>query len=972
MRFKDLAEEILTIAKRGTPTTAEVARIESILAGRKEQLSEQERHTLTAFFWGNAGAPIWLSALRKHISKCPSAVETEKGYQVPVWLAEPYLRAQIARREEGALSVLLDIDTNNARFYEVAAEASLIFDRENVRALLPLLIEFANNPFSLTKRMLPRVLVRFVADGFIQEALLLAAEIVSFGPDPAEQEKAQRRQANPDDWGTSLEPRPKLEQWEYQEALEKGIRQLAAAASFDTARLLIATAADMLRFKSRDGQEPWSDTSEIWAPRLTERKQHDLDPKSALIRALTYACEQVYEQAKTPVMIESLDRILRKASWLVFTRVRHHLYSQHPEQTKHWIEAAVVEYPDYERHEYRFEFQQMIRMACEHFGDSILSKDYLEQIFERILSGPDHEAFKEWMGDEYTEEKYIGRQRHFHLAQLHPFRAILFGRYKQVYQSLLKQQRSPTDEDYAPYSSGETKTGGSRSPKSPEELGVMSDDELIGFLNSWEDVRRDPEQWWIDIDFRGLGTALKQTIQRDPDRFLGWGRRWQSLSRPIYLSYVLDLAKERISAGGIAELDKWFELAEWIVEQPLVEPEPSTPPKPGPDIRNWDSARRAVVDLIETCLKDDVKVPSERRAQIFALLKVICLGPDTLLDSDKPIMTPRDYLTDAINTTRGRAIQNLIQYGFWVRHRQGNDSDISEVFTVIGERVHNAPPLTKPEYALLGSDFNRLCALDAKVSRDYASAIFPLERPDEWRVSFGTYLNWSHAYKPLFDLLRPHLSFALENIHFWKDGEKRREDPIAKLGEHLFAHYVWANDVLERDDSLLRRFYSKTSEEEWATLFDHVGRSLNNTPPDIDVALKERCKAFFEFRLAAANARELQEFTFWLGAECLEPEWRLDALGKTLAVTEGQTAHRDLLVEGLLKLLADHSKRVVQSFAQLIRGAVMSDYFYLESDKVKPILEAGLSSSDPATREAALDTQDNLLRAGRFEYLAMN
>ena len=82
---------------------------------------------------------------------CPSAIVLERGYQVPVWLAEPYMRAQIKRKEEAAISLLLEIETNNTRFYETSAEAATIFDHDTVRALLPLLLEFANNRFSFTK-----------------------------------------------------------------------------------------------------------------------------------------------------------------------------------------------------------------------------------------------------------------------------------------------------------------------------------------------------------------------------------------------------------------------------------------------------------------------------------------------------------------------------------------------------------------------------------------------------------------------------------------------------------------------------------------------------------------------------------------------------------------------------------------------------------------------------------------------------
>ena len=249
------------------------------------------------------------------------------------------------------------------------------------------------------------------------------------------------------------------------------------------------------------------------------------------------------------------------------------------------------------------------------------------------------------------------------------------------------------------------------------------------------------------------------------------------------------------------------------------------------------------------------------------------------------------------------------------------------------------------------------------------AALFPLDRPDVWLVSFANYLSWDRAFKPLFHLLRPHFEFALENIAHWSEEEERRSDPVSHLGEHLFAHYVWANDLLESDTSLLKRFYDQTSSKQWAILFDHVGRSLKNSPPDLDIVLKERCKAFFEFRMAAPDAQELQEFMFWLEAPCLEAEWRLRAFLRTLAITKARGRHTASFIDSLTKLLPEQPRLVVQCFASLTQAALTEEYFYVQSDKAIPILEAGLQSLDNTTREAAMAAQDNLLKAGHSEFL---
>jgi hypothetical protein len=226
----------------------------------------------------------------------------------------------------------------------------------------------------------------------------------------------------------------------------------------------------------------------------------------------------------------------------------------------------------------------------------------------------------------------------------------------------------------------------------------------------------------------------------------------------------------------------------------------------------------------------------------------------------------------------------------------------------------------------LGTEFNRLFILSEQSTRRNTLSLFPLNNPAVWRISFGHYLAWDGAFKPVFNLLRQHFEFALESIPSW-DTQERRSDPIAHLGEHLFAHYLWANDQLENETGLLRRFYEKTPSKQWATLFDHVGRSLKNSPADLEVGLKERCKAFFGFRLEARNAEELQEFTFWLETPSLEVEWRLDAFLRTLEVTKGEGQHKTIFVESLNKLLPQQPRLVVECFEKLTEAALHEEYF---------------------------------------------
>jgi hypothetical protein len=70
--------------------------------------------------------------------------------------------------------------------------------------------------------------------------------------------------------------------------------------------------------------------------------------------------------------------------------------------------------------------------------------------------------------------------------------------------------------------------------------------------------------------------------------------------------------------------------------------------------------------------------------------------------------------------------------------------------------------------------------------------------------------------------------------------------------------------------------------------------------------------------------------------------------------------------------LADHPDLVVECFAKLIEGALSQPHFYLRPEHIKPILKIGLYSPNGKTAEAAKFALDNLLKAGRSEFLKLD
>ncbi len=121
----------------------------------------------------------------------------------------------------------------------------------------------------------------------------------------------------------------------------------------------------------------------------------------------------------------------------------------------------------------------------------------------------------------------------------------------------------------------------------------------------------------------------------------------------------------------------------------------------------------------------------------------------------------------------------------------------------------------------------------------------------------------------MFEILREDFKYALENLDDWLSEKGDDRNYIDRLGQHIFTCYLWLIFPLTGDGSLLEEFYENTSTDRqcWGHLFDHVGRSLRNSPKLLENSLVERAIDYFNWRFETAEPMELQQFTFWLDME---------------------------------------------------------------------------------------------------------
>ena len=969
-------QEIQSILDNVGRTTADVDRIFELI---------DRRGANYAFFFNRASDPSWIGILKErgYFAHPPSVQKLDDGQvHVPSWWPMRYLVRMAALVPDEVIAIVQHLPRfNNASISDEILDIARQLPGEQSAQLLPEVLRCTRAFTPILSYRLVELLVHWTDEGQTAAALELAKSIVYFAPDPERDEKAARRRANPHDWMAALQPVPRLEQWDYLQLMEQGIRQLAAAEPYQSARLLISALNRLIRQTlhqdelGRDGDE---DYSQIWYQRLDGPSDAVLQPSETLVFTMTHACEQVWE--RDPDSAAALDEELRNRRWRIFRRLRQHLYALHPdERTKPWIRQEILQHQDHGHRQYHYEFQQMLRSACETLGYDLLTEEELTPIFEAILDGPDREATLRSMGEHYTEELFERRRRNFHRLQLQPFRNVLFGKYRDYLQDLEQEAGiSVSDEDYMPVGPMRAGMISGHSPISVEELAGLEDKDLLSYINNWDDEHVDTEDRLTEVTVDALSNAFGQLFQRavipTPDRLHFWLGNRHRIERPIYVRKILGAINSRVEAQDLSDLDQWLEFCEWVLSHPDRERQPSL--EPSDRTRNnpyWGDCRRAVGDLlgkvISVGLENGLAMPLVAQDRLPTLLEALCTEYDWHLDEDqREFVGHEDAFVRAINNTRSRALADLLKFGRWLRNHDPQ-ADVEAITATLEGRFSPTAqyPLTTPERAFLGIGYLDALAMDESWALARKSDFFPRHNWRDWIVPFSVFLYYHRPYRRLFEIFRDDFAFAAQNIPAHAEQDPSLSRVLDTLGQRLLIYHANGMFPLLGDGSPLEDYYRATDErrQHWAGLFENVGRMLHHHEGELDETVKSRYEAFFEWRPEVGDPSELARFDAWLEANCLSAEWRLDAYSRALDVCQfdrGSFRHRWAPIS---EMIPEHTGKVVECFANLVVG--FQDDAYITPEPAKRILRAGLASGEPEVHENAERALEILLASGRFD-----
>ena len=402
------------------------------------------------------------------------------------------------------------------------------------------------------------------------------------------------------------------------------------------------------------GKRSWVyDGSSFWLPSLTTRDNHETELKSVLGWQLVEAIRILLEIERRKVRV--VVRMLNEFKPTVFRRIQRHVLAAHIEGNVALAYTWLRKREGVRYTELKPEYFELLKAAAAHLDDK--QRTTIANLLERtsrtrFRKGP-------------NQQKWAAQWLRERLVALAPF---LSGEWKDKYEALVAEegQADPVDPGHGPI----TTWMGPTSPKSEQELGELSVEELVEYLRTFM-----PQKTFEPgPSTEGLSRTVTSVVAAAPE---GSARRAE-LFRKLDCTYVralLDGFRNARRANKSFDWEQALGLALWVVEQPVALSDVDDSQVHEDADPSWRWSRKSLADLVSSGFHGEGKFPFAERERIWTIIEKLSEDPNPSTEHEaKYGGTNMDPYTFAINTVRPQAIDAAIQYAFWVRRNVVGES----------------------------------------------------------------------------------------------------------------------------------------------------------------------------------------------------------------------------------------------------------------------------------------------------------
>jgi len=189
------------------------------------------------------------------------------------------------------------------------------------------------------------------------------------------------------------------------------------------------------------------------------------------------------------------------------------------------------------------------------------------------------------------------------------------------------------------------------------------------------------------------------------------------------------------------------------------------------------------------------------------------------------------------------------------------------------------------------------------------------------------------------------------------------KDADERLAEHLMELYWRGKLSLNPPDELLVALWTQDPAPVKSQAIGFVGFSLHNTAGDVPQDILARLMALWDSRLEALQAvtpgtpeaKELEEFGWWVAGGKFDPGWALGRLETVLKITGGRLEIGHLVMERLAAYAPAHIAVALRCADMMVKGESKGWGVLSWREQLRVILGTALAAGDADLRRSAED-----------------
>lgn len=496
---------------------------------------------------------------------------------------------------------------------------------------------------------------------------------------------------------------------------------------------------------------------------------------------------------------------------------------------------------------------------------------------------------------------------------------------------------------------------GPTSPSSAEELELMSPEELVTFLETWEPT---PNEWFGPTR-EGLGRELSRLAQTNPGRFIAISDRLVDLG-PTYVRNVLQGWEEAVSKEGHSlEWDAALRVITFVSGQP----DEGDVSYLGDEDSGWRGAHRAAASLLRAGLgrPEGQRPDLALRASVWAAIQRLAQSPDPSREVET--RSQMDPVTAALNFVRPVAMAAAIAYLSWLIQSGATTpgdaavEEAREVWELLDAHLDVELDSSPAVRAVIGQDLPFLAYASPSWAAAKASRIAGIgASTTETELGAVGWASFVTLHDPsermleiLSDIYRARMAGTWVPMNFMGS----TTTPEVQTGEHVLT--LWLRGFIGPDtpDDLVRTLFADSDVEVRAGALAHLGWRVFRSTGELDEGFRQRACEMWDWRFDATgpgpDVAELAGFGWWFRSGKLPRQWAVTMLARAARLGVEFRAPGQLIED-----LKDYAREFPAECVTILEAFLDAGEPW-EADTIgrnaAPIIAAGLDSglADTAT-----------------------